>query len=88
MGTKGLFELLTRKKVNKGIDGQFYHEELTPVQLTKHSSFKIDKILGKRVRSGILHYLVRWKVYSSDFDSWYLRSTHTIFRRKNYVQRF
>jgi hypothetical protein len=48
---------------NKVIDGHFYHEELTPVRLTKRCTFKIDKILGKSVRRGILHYLVRWKVY-------------------------
>jgi hypothetical protein len=52
------------------IDGQFYHEELTPVRLTIRRAFKIYKILGKRVRPGILYYLVRWKEYSSDFDSW------------------
>jgi hypothetical protein len=53
---------------NKVIDGQFYHEELTPVRLTKRSTFKIDKILDKKVRRGILHYLVRWKGYSSDIQ--------------------
>jgi dTDP-glucose pyrophosphorylase len=49
---------------NRIINGQFYHEELTPVRITKSSTFKIDKILGKRVRRGLLYYLVRWKDYS------------------------
>ena len=44
------------------IEGQFYSEELVPVRITKRSAYKIDKILDKRVRRGILEYLVRWKV--------------------------
>jgi predicted amino acid dehydrogenase len=41
------------------INGQFYREELTPLRITDRSAYKIDKILDKRVRRGILEYLVR-----------------------------
>jgi hypothetical protein len=40
------------------IEGQFYTEELSPVRITKQTTYKIDKILDKRVRRGILKYLV------------------------------
>ena len=52
------------------IEGQFYSEELVPVRVTKQTTYKIDKILDKRVRRGILEYLVGWRGYGAGFDSW------------------
>jgi len=43
---------------------------LVPVRVTNQTTYKIDKILDKRVRRGILEYLVRWRGYGADFDSW------------------
>jgi hypothetical protein len=52
------------------IDGQFYQEELTPLRITSRTTYKIDKIMDKRVRRGIREVLVRWQDYSQAFDTW------------------
>jgi hypothetical protein len=44
---------------HKVIYGQFYNEELTPVQISKRTTFKVDKIKDTRIRCGIREYLVR-----------------------------
>ena len=40
------------------IEGQFYQEGLTRVRVTRRTVHKIDEIENKRVRRGILEYLV------------------------------
>jgi hypothetical protein len=52
------------------IYGQFYSEELTPVRITSGTTYKIDKILHKRVRRGIQEVLVSLQGYDRDIDSW------------------
>ena len=55
--------------LGKHIDGQFYAEYLSPVLVTKKTTYAIDKILRKRVRRGILEYLVHRRVNSAAFDT-------------------
>jgi len=52
------------------IEEQYYGEELTTVRVTKRSVYKIDKLVDKRYRNGILEYLIHWKGYRRDFNSW------------------
>ena len=52
------------------IDGQFYQEELTPLRITTRTTYKIDKIMDKRVRRGIREVLVLCEGYSQAFDTW------------------
>ena len=52
------------------IEGFFNEEELSPVRITQQTQYQIDKIISTRVRRGIKEVLVRWRGYTSDFDSW------------------
>jgi len=65
------------------IQGQFYQEELTRVRVTRRTVYKIDKILYKQVKCGILEYLIRWIGYSKDFDSWIPASSVRVIPRRS-----
>jgi hypothetical protein len=43
------------------IDDQFYQENLITVRITIPTTYRIDNIMGKRVRRGIREVLVRWQ---------------------------
>ena len=49
------------------IKGSFYEAEL---QKTKQEIYRIEKVLRKRTRNGIKEVYVKWRGYSSDFNSW------------------
>ena len=51
------------------IQGTFYEQELQKVNVSENV-YKIDSIVGKRKVNGKVQYLVRWKGYSSEFDSY------------------
>ena len=41
-----------------------------PVTVTTSTTYAIDKILRSRGRDDSLEYLVRWRDYGPEFDSW------------------
>ena len=50
--------------------GTFYEYELQKVTKTKGDMYPVEKILKTRTRKGKKQYLVRWKGYGKEFDSW------------------
>lgn len=52
------------------IDGLFYEHELQPVTVEKGRTYKIDKVIGRRLKGGIRQVLVSWKGYPAKFNSW------------------
>ena len=45
----------------ESMDGEFYAEALTPVNITRRTEYLVDKILELRIRHSIRNYLVRWR---------------------------
>ena len=53
----------------KILDGTFYEAELQKV-IKEDDVYRVEKILRKRKRKGVVEYLVKWKGYADKFNSW------------------
>ena len=55
------------------LDGTFYEAELQKV-IKEDDVYRVKKVLRKRKRKGVVEYFVKWKGYSSKFNSWVAES--------------
>ena len=51
------------------LDAAFYEAELQKV-LKNDDVYRVEKVLRKRKRKGVVEYFVKWKVYPGKFNSW------------------
>ena len=51
------------------LDGTFYEPELQKI-IKNDDVYRVEKILQKRKRKGIVEYFVKWKDYPDKFNSW------------------
>ena len=55
------------------LDGTFYEPELQKI-IKNNDVYRVEKILRKRKRKGIVEYFVKWKGYPDKFNSWIAES--------------
>lgn len=55
------------------LDGTFYEAELQKV-IKKDDGYRVEKVLRKRKRKGVVEYFVKWKGYPDKFNSWVAES--------------
>ena len=55
------------------LDGTFYEPELQKI-IKNDDVYRVEKILRKRKRKGIVEYFVKWKGYPDKFNSWIAES--------------
>ena len=55
------------------LDGTFYEAELQKV-IKEDDVYRVEKVLRKRTRKGVVEYFVKWKGYPDKFHSWVAES--------------
>jgi hypothetical protein len=55
---------------NDPIEGTFYTQELQKIHVDENTSYKIEKILGRRTRNGQREVKVKWYLWPDKFNSW------------------
>jgi hypothetical protein len=56
--------------LNEGSPRRYYKEELQKVNVTKDTTYRIEKVLKKRVKNNITEVYVKWLNYPSNHNSW------------------
>ena len=51
------------------LDGTFYEAEVQKV-IREDDVYRVEKVLRKRKRKGVVEYFVKWKGYPDKFNSW------------------
>jgi len=54
----------------EGLTGIFYEDELSPYSETDESTYKVEKVLGKKTIKGKKFVLVKYKGWPDKFDEW------------------
>ena len=66
-------------KLGEDIKGEFYSEEVQPIE---QNQYRIEKILQKRKgKSGKIEYFIKWKGWPSKFNSWITEKDFAILRK-------
>ena len=55
---------------NVPVKGSYSESELQKVIINKDTSFRVEKVLSRKVEGGVKLVKVRWEGYDSNFDSW------------------
>ncbi len=59
-----------RDEADEEIYGKFYPEEVQKIITAPDDIFQIEKVIRKRKIKGVEEALIKWKGYSSNFNSW------------------
>ena len=51
------------------LEGTFYEAKLQKV-IKEDDVYRVEKVLRKRKRKGVVEYFVKWKGYPDKFNSW------------------
>ena len=52
------------------VDGVFYADELSPYTETEETTYKVEKVLGKKTVKGKKFVLVKYKGWPDKFNEW------------------
>ena len=63
-----IYELTDEK--GGAIKGSFYDQEVHKVNKSKEATYRVEKVLKKRTRSGTKQYFVKFLGYPASFNQW------------------